>query len=415
MCCAFRSLPLVASLWLIITFRCTCFASIDVTPKTYVLPCNSSDWIDISDGTKSQNKSVMFKGTEFSEDQYFVNDDNHTFACPTHGETEVKSEEQPIHPKEIILPKTMIISVIFLLATILVYSCLPELLNLLGKCLLCYLACLAVSFAFTAYIYMDRDTPDTPCVVVAYIIFFSCHSSFIWTNVLSFDLWSSFRATMGSRAISDKKRFYLYMLYVWGWSSLISIIAYVLDSIESVPKDFKPGFGTEICYLRMDVQILFRFFYLPLCMIFAINATLFTLSTMKIIQVQRELKRSFSKEEGFHRQNSSMDKKSSYMLFLRLMIVFGLTWFFEGISFVTPNHMAFLAFDILNSLQGFIIFLLFVMKARVRQLIKKKWQVWSGAIQDHVTSSIVFTSDSTPSNVNNNYRLAYIAQSKCPS
>lgn len=61
------------------------------------------------------------------------------------------------------------------------------------------------------------------------------------------------------------------------------------------------------------------------------------------------------------------------MLFLRLMIVFGLTWFFEGISFVAPDHIAFLAFDILNTLQGVIIFFLFVMKARVRKLIVKKY------------------------------------------
>ena len=142
------------------------------------------------------------------------------------------------------------------------------------------------------------------------------------------------------------------------------------------------------------------------------------------------------------------------MLFLRLMIVFGLTWIFEGISFIAPDHWIFLCFDILNTLQGLIIFLLFVMKARVRKLIKKKyvlfiehtnsyfsdignnfpfvvayflkniqsvsfvnnrWQNWSGAIQDHGNSTIIFTSDSSPTNVNNNYRLTYIAQSKCPS
>lgn len=135
----------------------------------------------------------------------------------------------------------------------------------------------------------------------------------------------------------------------------------------------------------------------------------------------------------------------SYMLFIRLMIIFGLTWFFEGISFLEPEHVIFLVFDILNTLQGLIIFLLFVMKARVRKLIRKKcvsfvvnqhcfsgirsmificslklfiqlqtfsrlrWQNWSGAIQD-VTSSVMFTSDSVTSNTNNNYRMTYLAR-----
>lgn len=141
---------------------------------------------------------------------------------------------------------------------------------------------------------------------------------------------------MRSREISDRKRFYLYVVYVYGWASFMTIIAYILDSSESVPDDFKPSLGTETCYLNgMFLQkftlmckinarifffitgdettyetVYFRFLYLPVCIIFLINSILFTLSTMKIIQVQRELKRSYSKEEGFHRQNSSMDKRS---------------------------------------------------------------------------------------------------------
>lgn len=137
---------------------------------------------------------------------------------------------------------------------------------------------------------------------------------------------------MGFRNISDKKRFHLYLAYVWGWACFITILACVLDNVNGVADDFSPGFTKHTCYLkRMSVlcciqyinitfltlrcfteipTILFRFVYLPLCIIFLINATLFTMSTMEILQVQRELKRSFSKEEGFHRQNSSMDKRN---------------------------------------------------------------------------------------------------------
>lgn len=64
----------------------------------------------------------------------------------------------------------------------------------------------------------------------------------------------------------------------------------------------------------------------------------------------------------------------SFTLYLRLFIVMGVTWSMEGISFlISKNSDFFLLTDICNTIQGVLIFVLFVMKRRVLRLIKKRF------------------------------------------
>lgn len=89
----------------------------------------------------------------------------------------------------------MLISVPFILATILVYICLPELRNLHGKCLLCYLIGLSVGYFFMALIQLNGRNFISPliCKPVGYLTYFSFMSAFLWLSVISFDLWWIFR------------------------------------------------------------------------------------------------------------------------------------------------------------------------------------------------------------------------------
>lgn len=88
----------------------------------------------------------------------------------------------------------MAVSLIFILATILIYTFIPELLNLVGKCVICYLACWFTYTTFLICLYFDlQPEKGWPCKVFAYIIYFFAQLTFAWTNVLSFDFWSNFR------------------------------------------------------------------------------------------------------------------------------------------------------------------------------------------------------------------------------
>lgn len=61
------------------------------------------------------------------------------------------------------------------------------------------------------------------------------------------------------------------------------------------------------------------------------------------------------------------------MLYFRLFIVGGVSWTFEIVSIVIPyNASFFILADLLNSSQGILIFVLFIMKPRVLRAIKKR-------------------------------------------
>lgn len=92
MWCAFRVSPLAACLWLIVTFGHTCFASDDVSTEQNQNqkvsndeqngpPCNLSMALNISEGIKYENKSIIFNETEYFVDEYYDNGDNHYYYC----------------------------------------------------------------------------------------------------------------------------------------------------------------------------------------------------------------------------------------------------------------------------------------------------------------------------------------------
>lgn len=79
----------------------------------------------------------------------------------------------------------------------------------------------------------------------------------------------------------------------------------------------------------------------------------------------------------------------SLMIFVRLFIIMGASWFFEGISFlISPdnNTQFFTIFDIWNCLQGPIIFVSFIMRRRVLLLITKR-SVDVGVFVTHIIHS----------------------------
>lgn len=63
-----------------------------------------------------------------------------------------------------------------------------------------------------------------------------------------------------------------------------------------------------------------------------------------------------------------------FVLFLRLFLVMGIVWSMEAVSyFVASASPYFMLTDILNTLQGLFIFILFVLNRRVLNLVKQRF------------------------------------------
>lgn len=85
----------------------------------------------------------------------------------------------------------MLLSLPFIFVTILVYVCIPELRNVHGRCLVCYLTGLAIGYSVLACVQLNGNehVPETLCKSAGYIIYFAFSAAFLWLSAISFDLW----------------------------------------------------------------------------------------------------------------------------------------------------------------------------------------------------------------------------------
>lgn len=91
----------------------------------------------------------------------------------------------------------MLASVPFLLITLIVFGWISKLRNLPGKCLMCYDFCLlifCIQFPLTL-IYQNKILQNHPilCKVSGYMEITILLMSFLWLNVMCYDVWSTIR------------------------------------------------------------------------------------------------------------------------------------------------------------------------------------------------------------------------------
>ncbi|XP_055326391.1 G-protein coupled receptor Mth2-like [Sitodiplosis mosellana] len=264
----------------------------------------------------------------------------------------------------------MFTSVAFIIITFFVYIFLPELRNLHGKCLMCYLISLAIGFSLMGWLLIKEigSINHVLCLLVGYFMYFTFQVAFFWLNVICFDLWWNFRRT-GGFIISERKRFMFYNIYAWGGSLLLTLLILLLDK-TSMPEGFKPGVGNS-CFLELGLPI-FLYFYLPLFILCTLNIGFFTMAAIKIRQHQIEIRKVVSKDESRKHRKKLQKDKDNVTLFLRLFIVMGGGWIMEAISFVVDSkNPYFFLFDIWNASSGILIFICMVLKCRVLRLMKK--------------------------------------------
>ncbi|XP_055301255.1 G-protein coupled receptor Mth2-like [Sitodiplosis mosellana] len=308
------------------------------------------------------------------------NDDNEMIA-------EICEEPDDVNPKKFIRSGIgLLVSVPFLIATFLVYLFVPELRNLHGKCFLCYLLSLTMAFVplAIAKISTRNEIPTPFCTAYAYTAYFSFISAFLWTSVISSDLWNSLGATVKYRFTSDKNQFYLYMIFAWGLSTLMTFAAFSADQIDFVPKSLQLKLGKGTCFTTIEVIPRIVYLFLPLCITFAMNIVFFILTALKIRSVRHELTKASSYDENSMQPVNFNTNTHSFAIYLRLIVVMGLNWIIEIIevilTYVEGGKYEIIAqvLDKCNALMGVFTFGLFVLKPSVLHLIKKRWHFWFG-------------------------------------
>ncbi|XP_066583921.1 G-protein coupled receptor Mth2-like isoform X2 [Prorops nasuta] len=286
----------------------------------------------------------------------------------------------------------------FLLLTLLVYACLPTLQNLHGKTLMCHVSSLLVAYTCLSIIIFAtpedsdkrHDYTSTPlCQFLGYTMLFSFLSTFSWLNVMCFDIWWTFGNLRGRnmRGRRERKKFFFYCLYSWGLAFFICIIGFVADFTEGLPFYLLPHIGEDRCWFATEsahknAKTFFYgevvFFIAPVTLQLISNIVFFVLTSIHCTKVKAEIRRvvdpSDPRSKRFHAD------RIKFIMNVKLFIVMGISWIMEVISFFLNKYAKdlewrneyFYVTDVMNCLQGLLIFILFVVKSRVYSSLRRR-------------------------------------------
>ncbi|CAG9561720.1 unnamed protein product [Danaus chrysippus] len=268
----------------------------------------------------------------------------------------------------------MIISCVFILATVAVYGWLPELRNLHGRVLMAYLLCLFVGFAFLAamqiLLVIDNISTDC-CIAFTIIIYFALESAFFWLNVMCFDIWWTFSGKRGMtmEKLSVRAKFCAYSIYAFGIPTALTVILVALEFSDLQPHILLPLIRRQGCFLFGYSKLIYL--YGPMVILWFANLIFFILTAVKITQIKKQTSVLKSRESATHdRQNT---ERQRLFLYAKLFVVMGVNWLLEVISALYPKADEFWRFtDAYNVLIGLIIFIIFVCKRKIFRLMKKR-------------------------------------------
>ncbi|XP_002065957.2 G-protein coupled receptor Mth2 isoform X1 [Drosophila willistoni] len=326
-----------------------------------------------TNGTMLREDDMTYiRKNEFCLIPSYVNETD-TFYTLNPANCDMKSEKTTV---KIINAYAMLFSIPFMLLTIAVYLLIPELRNQHGKSLVCYLLGLSIGYSALCCVLLMKnlDPESIACKSYGYTAYYFFMAAFLWLNVISFDLWHNFRGTRGINRFQEKKRFAFYSLYAWGMAFLFLGFTIYAQEGTDWPGSLKPSIGDgQFCWLDMQTWAGMIYFFAPIIFIIGANTVMFVMTAIKIHGVQREMAKIIAREDSTKNLRTEKDK---FGLFLRLFLIMGVTWSSEIVSYFVGSDKKwskiFYLTDLCNAMQGFLIFMLFVMKKKVKHLITNR-------------------------------------------
>uniref|UniRef100_T1JCW3 G-protein coupled receptors family 2 profile 2 domain-containing protein n=1 Tax=Strigamia maritima TaxID=126957 RepID=T1JCW3_STRMM len=217
--------------------------------------------------------------------------------------------------------------------------------------LLCHLVVLTFAYVLLFLRNVITGSTQSGCLIMALLQQFTLLASFFWINVQAIDLFIRFIHLRGNCDMrTSSRRFILYCTYAWGCPSLICMITLGMEKSDA--RSFHPNFRFHCWFDKSDKLTSFVYFYGPIAIILLANVVLFILTVSKLYKLGKAV-------------NNVNKKMHSQLLqlYLKLVIVMGLCWIMELISWAIEGDKEDWYFtDLINALQGLFIFLIYVCK-----------------------------------------------------
>jgi hypothetical protein len=311
-----------------------------------------------------------------------------------------------------------IISIVSLVILLIIYTVLKNLRNLAGKMLmsLCGALLFAQSF-FLISMHVSKDSLDikivknfTVCYLFGVLTHYFYLTYFAWSNIMSYDLFkvlNIYSMRNNDKSISTNV-FKKYSIYAWG-SPVIVITILLLTQISR-----EKLYGFNVCFLTYKIDLLI-FFIVPISCILISNLIFFIVSIISIRKVDKTsnlyLKKTDSNDLNNNNTNVSLldrtesetdqaigvssklqtkkmvtpklsntnnekTKQTSFqkqrlILFAKLFVLMGISWISCVLNSFYKDTFIWFILILINSLQGFLIFLTIIFN---RQTIKEMKQ-----------------------------------------
>ncbi|XP_047476636.1 probable G-protein coupled receptor Mth-like 3 [Penaeus chinensis] len=266
------------------------------------------------------------------------------------------------------------VSCVFLAVTILCHVVVPKLRDTQGLCFLCHMVSLFVADAalFISYVHTYKN-PGLACVINGMIIQMSFLATFFWLNVMCFDIWRVIRATVNLVPLTgilsnDSKKFKAYSAYAWGVPFVVTSVSALLFFL---PERFvaagviRPDFGVNICFLHGDLEILVHFYGLVGALFF-VNLLLLGHTIYMLFRAGAAFDCCSKTESPRAFNRVHLD---AYWQRFSLFTLMAVCWVTEVLSWKIPPAGLWIVTDLLNSLQGLAVFLIFLLSKKKRHLV----------------------------------------------
>nr|XP_033323120.1 G-protein coupled receptor Mth2-like isoform X1 [Megalopta genalis]XP_033323121.1 G-protein coupled receptor Mth2-like isoform X2 [Megalopta genalis]XP_033323122.1 G-protein coupled receptor Mth2-like isoform X2 [Megalopta genalis] len=279
----------------------------------------------------------------------------------------------------------LLISVPFLILTIAAYTITPQLRDVYGKALCRYCGCLALAFSTLAITQLgSAHLSDQACTSIAFVIQFSFVACFFWLNAMCIEMWSLVRSHVKreTNRMKAETLFFWYSLWCWGPPVILILVSMIMDLSPTIPATYvKPKISKESCWFESSDEAM-PYFYVPVGLLLLGNVTLFILTFIKLSKYQKDLDlRRLARNEETDRQDRSLLRRYTRMAIVSLIIFFliGLNWTMELISwFIDADSFDWSMLDLVNALQGVLVFGLFVIRRPQRDFVWHRIQQLRG-------------------------------------
>ncbi|KAJ6645899.1 putative G-protein coupled receptor Mth-like 1, partial [Pseudolycoriella hygida] len=285
----------------------------------------------------------------------------------------------------------LLISVIFLTATLVTGFLLPSNHHVLHwRCQTYYVVCLLVGDLLLAITQIFGNTiVGFTCFSMAVCMHFFFLAAFFWLNTMCFNIWWTFRDFRPTSLEKGQE-----LVYAWGVPLIICIVAIILDHLPKSPEDtfLRPRFGEKKCWFYGDLEIL-TYFYGPIGILLCVNFLLFastarqlTCGLWKRDDVKSTTERSFK---------SLISRAALGRVCLKLIVVMGVTWVADVISWAVggPDYFWYVT-DLINALQGVLIFIVVGCQPQVWTAVKRIWSSKTGRGVMNTTNNVGHSSSS---------------------